>query len=73
MKKLARFFILQVLFVALFIISYCIIPSLVWMFGGGFLDVAQHPMYILFIGIPTIVVLGVLFNESFNSDFRSKS
>jgi hypothetical protein len=72
MKKLLRFFTLVTLFVALFILCYSIVPSLTWIFGGSFKDVAQHPAYVIFAGIIVIIALGIVFNESFDDDFYSK-
>jgi multisubunit Na+/H+ antiporter MnhB subunit len=72
MKKLLRFFTLVTLFVALFILCYSIVPSLTWIFGGSFKDVAQHPAYAIFAGLIVIIALGIVFNESFDDDFYSK-
>lgn len=72
MKKLGRFSILLVLYVVLYAVAYSVIPALVALFGGSFLEVAQAPMYIMFAGIMIAVGLGVVFNDSFDSDFCSK-
>jgi hypothetical protein len=41
------------------------------MFGGSFLDVIQHPAYILFVGIIiNNVFLGVIFSDLFDKDFH---
>lgn len=72
MKKLARFTLLAIFFVILFVIFYAAIPCITAIFGGEFLAVAQHPMYFLFGGIPIIVLLGIVFNHCFDENFYSK-
>lgn len=72
MKKLGRFALLAFFYVAMVISFYCVIPSITWLFGGSFLEVAQHPLHVLFIGFTTIIMVGVVFNECFDSDFYSK-
>lgn len=72
MKKLGRFTLLAFFYVALVVAFYCVIPSIAWLFGGSFLEVAQHPLHVLVVGLSTIIMVGVVFNESFDSDFYSK-
>jgi hypothetical protein len=72
MEKLARFGILVLLYVLSFVIVYTILPSVVWIFGGSFRDVAQSVPYALF-GIMFInLFLGVIFSECFDTNFKSK-
>jgi hypothetical protein len=72
MKKLGRFTVVAFAFIVLFTLMYCIIPALVAIFGGSFLAVAQHPMHVVFIGTITSVVLGVVFNDTFDTNFYPK-
>jgi hypothetical protein len=72
MEKLIRFSILSLTYLTLLILFYCAIPTVSWIFGGEFLSVAQHPMHVLFVGVLLIVMLGVIFSECFDSNFRSK-
>jgi hypothetical protein len=72
MEKLARFGILVLLYVLSFVIVYTILPSVVWIFGGSFRDVAQSVPYVLF-GVMFInVFLGFIFSECFDTQFKSK-
>lgn len=72
MEKLARFGILVLLYVLSFVIVYTILPSVVWVFGGSFIDVAQSVPYVLF-GVMFInVFLGFIFSECFDTQFKSK-
>jgi predicted Na+-dependent transporter len=74
MQKLQRLFILAVLFILLWVSAYCVIPLIVKLFGGKFLEIAQHPIYIFFIGIVLLPsLLGCVFNDCFNSDFYTKT
>jgi hypothetical protein len=44
-----------------------------WVFGGSFLEVAQHPAYIVFISIFGInTTLGAAFYEYIDEDFYFK-
>ncbi|MFO0089765.1 MAG: hypothetical protein ACK518_03085 [bacterium] len=72
MKKLARFAILFIAFVGLFIIAFATIPSIVWIFGGSFKDVAHNEYYIMFGGLLIFAMIATVFSECFNSDFFSK-
>lgn len=72
MKKLARFTILAVCYIALSVLFYCVIPTISWIFGGEFLAVAQHPLHVLFVGGVILVLLGVIFGECFDNNFCTK-
>lgn len=72
MKKFARFIILSLLYVVTFILFYSAIPSIVWIFGGPFKEVAQSVPYVIFGGILIIVTLGVMFDQCFDSNFYPK-
>ena len=72
MEKLARFGILVLLYVLSFVIVYTILPSVVWVFGGSFRDVAQSVPYVLFGVIFINAFLGFIFSECFDTNFKSK-
>jgi hypothetical protein len=72
MEKLARFGILVLLYVLSFVIVYTILPSVVWIFGGSFRDVAQSVPYVLFGVIFINAFLGFIFSECFDTQFKSK-
>jgi hypothetical protein len=72
MEKLARFSILVVLYVIMFIICYSIIPGIVWIFGGPFTYVAQSPVYVIVGNLLVHITLGLIFEKSFDSNFKSK-
>jgi uncharacterized membrane protein YqjE len=66
--KLLRILILCILFVILYIIGLTIIPLITWLFGGPFLEVIQHPVYILFTSFFLCFGIGCLFHETVNGD-----
>lgn len=72
MEKLGRFAILLVLYVLSFVIVYTIIPSITWLFGGSFLEVAQCAPYAAFCIIFLNFALGFVFSECFDTNFKSK-
>jgi hypothetical protein len=72
MEKLARFGILVALYVLSFVIAFAIIPSIAWIFGGSFRYVAQSVPYVAFSIILINALLGVLFSECFDGNFKSK-
>jgi hypothetical protein len=72
MEKLARFGILVLLYVLSFVIVYTILPSVVWIFGGSFRDVAQSVPYVVFAIIFINAFLGFIFAECFDTEFKSK-
>lgn len=72
MKKLARFIVLSILFVFVVMLFYSFVPFIVWVFGGSFTDVSQHPFYGTFMGLLTIIVTGIIFAECFDGDFYPK-
>jgi hypothetical protein len=74
MQKLSRFLILAALYLLLWLVSYCIIPCIVFVFGGSFLDVAQNVAFaVIFGAIILNVGLGLLFAECFNCEFYTKT
>lgn len=72
MEKLGRFSILLVIYVLAFVFLYTIIPSVVWLFGGSFRGVVQSAPYAAFGIIIYNSLLGVVFNECFDNNFKSK-
>lgn len=72
MEKLGRFAILFVLYVIAFIIVYSIIPSIVWVFGGSFTDVAQCAPYAAFCILFINISLAIVFSECFDTNFKSR-
>jgi hypothetical protein len=73
MKKLGRFTVVAFAYIVLFVVAYCIIPTIAAIFGADFLQVAQNPMHVLFAGVTIMAMLGVVFNECFDSDFCAKN
>jgi hypothetical protein len=72
MEKLFRFSLLAFFYVVLLICFYSVIPTITWIFGGSFIEVAQHPVYVMFAGLFFLVMLGVIFGECFDSEFNTK-
>jgi hypothetical protein len=72
MEKLGRFGILLIIYALSFVFVYTILPSVVWVFGGSFLEVAQSASYAAFGIIAINVLLGFIFSECFDTSFRSK-
>ena len=72
MKKIIRFVILSIAFALSFIILYSLLPAIVFVFGGSFTAVSQHFAYATIFGLVIIVGLGVIFSETFDSNFQVK-
>lgn len=72
MEKLIRFIVAALLFVATLVLFYSILPSIVWIFGGGFKAVAQHPVYVIVFCVLGLPFQGFLFSECFDEKFYSK-
>jgi hypothetical protein len=72
MEKLARFGILLLLYVISFIVLFTIIPSITWLFGGSFRDVAHCAPYVGFTIVGYNCLLGAIFSECFDTNFKSK-
>lgn len=72
MEKLGRFAILVALYIVSFIVVFTILPSIVWLFGGSFKDVAQSAPYVAFSVLFINLFLGVIFSECFDDNFKSK-
>lgn len=73
MEKLIRFIVAALLFVATLVLFYAVLPSIVWIFGGSFKEVAQHPVYVIVFCILAIPFQGFLFGECFDENFYSKN
>ena len=72
MKKLARFIIVSLLFVATLILFYSFIPAIVWIFGGSFKEVAQSVPYVVVCMFLLLPILGMIFSDCFDSNFYPK-
>jgi hypothetical protein len=72
MKKLLRFVILSLLFVLVFIVFYCLLPLVVWIFGGSFTAVSQSVPYVVFCLFIILPSESILFGECFDSNFYPK-
>jgi hypothetical protein len=73
MEKLIRFIVAASLFVATLVLFYSVLPSIVWIFGGGFKAVAQSPIYVIIFSVLAIPFQGFLFSECFDQNFYSKN
>jgi len=72
MEKLGRFAILVILYVLSFVVMYTILPSIVWIFGGSFKEIAQSVPYVAFCVMFLNLFLGIVFNECFDNNYKSK-
>jgi thiol:disulfide interchange protein len=72
MKKLARFIILSIIFVLTLLLFYSALPSIVWIFGGSFKAIAQHPIYVIIFSVLVLPFQGFLFSECFDENFYEK-
>lgn len=68
--KLLRFFVVTLFAIVLFCFLYCIIPSIVWLFGGNFLEVAQAPAHAVLGVIIYGTGTGTIINETVDKHFR---
>ena len=68
MKKLLRFVILGILFFICLLGAHCLIPLAVMLFGGGFMAVATHPIYVALSAFCWSFVFGMLFNDCFTNE-----
>ncbi len=73
MEKLIRFIVALLLFILTLVLFYSILPSIVWIFGGGFKAVAQHPVYVIIFCIVALPFQGFLFSECFDENFYSRN
>lgn len=72
MEKLFRFLTLALIYIIICILAYTVLPSIVWLFGGSFTAVAQHPAYAIFVGLSIGIMVAAVMNECFDKDFLSK-
>jgi len=67
--KLIRFFIITIIAIVLFCFLYCIVPTIVWLFGGNFLEVAQAPTHavigVIIYGAGTSCIINETVDENF--------
>lgn len=69
--------LLRLLFVILIgLILFCVIysiPALIAMiFGGSFTAITQNEMYVIWFTIISLICVGVILNDTFDSDFYAK-
>jgi len=72
MKKIIRFSIVAAIFVAMLVLLYSVLPFIVWIFGGSFQAVSQHPIYVLVFLVIAVPFQSILFGECFDGDFYEK-
>ena len=70
--KLIRFFVITIIAIALFCFLYCIVPSIVWLFGGSFLEVAQAPAHVVLGVVIYGFITGGIISETVDEDFFLK-
>lgn len=73
MKKLLRLFLLSLLFIILFSIAYAVLPTIVWVYGGGFKTISHNIAYVTFGSIAILIMLGVQFYSTFDENFYEKN
>jgi hypothetical protein len=73
MKKLLRLFILSLLFITLFAVAYAVLPTIVWLYGGEFNTISHNLAYVTFGSLAIIIMLGIQFHETFDSNFYEKN
>jgi len=72
MKKLLRLFVLSLLFITLFAIAYAVLPTIVWLYGGEFKTISHNLAYVTFGSLAIVIMLGIQFHETFDSNFYEK-
>ena len=70
--KLIRILLCIIVFIILFILSYCIIPFIAWIFGASFLMIIQAPEYAVVATIFLLVLVGLVIIEAFDGDYYLK-
>jgi hypothetical protein len=73
MKKLLRLFLLSLLFIILFAIAYAVLPTIVWLYGGEFKTISHNLAYVVFGSMAIVIMLGVQFHCTFDSNFYEKN
>ena len=70
--KLIRILFCIIVFIILFILSYCIIPFIAWIFGASFLIIVQAPEYAVVATIFLLFLVGFVMSEVFDEDYYLK-
>lgn len=73
MKKLLRLLILSLLFIILFAIAYAVLPTIVWLYGGEFKTISHNLAYVTFGSLAIVIMLGIQFHHTFDSNFYEKN
>jgi hypothetical protein len=61
------------LFIILFSIAYAVLPTIVWVYGGGFKTISHNIAYVTFGSIAILIMLGVQFYSTFDENFYEKN
>ena len=75
MERLFRFVVLMLMFVLIATIMYVALPVLLGTFSWNYgitVDILSDPIYASFAGALILILLGIVFNDCFNSNFFSK-
>jgi len=66
--KIKRLLVIILLFIILYVIGLTIIPFIAWLFGGSFLEVIQHPGYVLIISFFLCFGISFLLSECIDGE-----
>ena len=69
MNKLTRLIVCVIIFIALNILFYSIVPFISWIFGANFMMIAQSPNYIVFGGTISTILTVIILSECFDKDY----
>lgn len=69
---LVRFIFAAICWTALFIMFYCIVPFMAWLFFDVFKEVTQHPAYVIFFGILSVIGASCVCSVCFDKEFYFK-
>ena len=72
MNKFIRFIVAAILYILCWIAMFLVIPTIAWIFGAEFLDVAQSGAYCALMVIMGNILLGMLFHGFFDKEFNFK-
>lgn len=67
--KFLRIIILAIIYVIMWTAMYCIIPSIIFIFGGSFLDTVHAAPYIMVMLIGGNFILGFLFYKTIDGNY----
>ena len=69
LMKFTRLLSCIFIYILLVILIYTIIPSIVWIFGGNFLQILQDPFYATCGTIASLICSGIIMSEAFDEDY----